>query len=319
MDNGINELIKRDLIKNKKPKKDNPQINYLSLSGASTKAIIHPTVARILHKEFNYIPNNIAGISAGSLMAVPIALQIYDEAIQYSLNLSHNEIFNVKPLNDDGGPTFNGIARLIFGKPSMGEMDNLRDLIAKVISEDRFYEWKNNPDKYANCYVMAVSIDSGRRKVWNLRDKDIDYNKYIDIIMASSTIPVLTEPVKIDGEHYVDGGLRHHNPSPWFLDNFGEGVKEMVSVYSRPDDYGIYDDPVLMKALPIGVRTLMIQNTEISKRDEFEEKIYKLIYDYKLTQLFLGMGTDSIYDTDKETLKRIHFSMINETRKKYGK
>lgn len=55
--------------------------------------------------------------------------------------------------------------------------------------------------------VGAVSMTTGRYRTWNESDEDV-----VDAVKASSAFPGMFLPVEIDGEVWVDGGIREVAP-----------------------------------------------------------------------------------------------------------
>ena len=77
------------------------------------------------YKEYGYKPKYITGISAGSILAVPIALGLYDEIKEFVTNFTLDDIFDIKPVNSKGDLTFCAGFRAITGKESFGSQKNL--------------------------------------------------------------------------------------------------------------------------------------------------------------------------------------------------
>lgn len=101
--------------------------------------------------------------------------------------------------------------------------------------------------------VTSVRISDRRTKIWKswqASDQDIPIWK---VARATSAAPTFFEPVEIDGEHYVDGGVAANNPSmvvatearslwpeddPYIL-NFGTGQFQRPS--ARHKTWGLLD------------------------------------------------------------------------------
>jgi predicted acylesterase/phospholipase RssA len=76
----------------------------------------------------------------------------------------------------------------------------VREVLTSLGRGDRF------EDLESNLYIIATELDSGDRVVFG---KGVREDVPISTaVAASSALPLLYRPVRIDGEEYVDGGLR---------------------------------------------------------------------------------------------------------------
>jgi len=123
--------------------------------------------------------------------------------------------------------------------------------------------------------------------------------------MASSSIPVFVESVKIGEDIFYDGGVRDNIGSSWAMENI-EGIKQNVSIYSRPSNYDISD----LNWKPRNVysvleRAMDIMNMEISKNDEINEVKIAKEKKIKNSQIFMPkMLASSMYQLNPEELKK---------------
>lgn len=102
----------------------------------------------------------------------------------------------------------------------------LRDLLAAL------YE-PGAPAKAGHrLRIPAVSLNSGEMRVWNERTTDWK------ALYASSANP-LFEPIEIDGELYVDGGVRDITPLGQVID---AGGREVLVVHTMPKQLGPWED-----------------------------------------------------------------------------
>ena len=56
----------------------------------------------------------------------------------------------------------------------------------------------------------------------------------IKAVSASASVPYVTEPVEIDGQHYLDGGIKDRIPFGWALK---EGYEKIVVIRTRDAEY----------------------------------------------------------------------------------
>lgn len=273
----------------------------LSLSGGSTKIAGIAGAAISICKEGYYKPDYITGISAGAILALPIALGLYNEIEQVVINLKPSDIFSIEPLNKRGFPTFKAITRLLRGKESLGKQDALINTIKKVITRERFEAYLRDRNS-TDVYIGVVNMRTGTIYYDNV--KSMTYNSYFDIINASSAIPVFVESVKKWGGYLMDGGLRDNIGSHWLMNNVP--ITHHISVYARPKGFELSNIPTWK---PKGVlsmlnRSLEITNLEKSLNDEFKENVIAKAKGIKTKQVFLDIVEPINYNTDTETLHK---------------
>lgn len=285
------------LNKNKKGDK----MYGLSLSGGSTKISGIAGAALTVMREYSYEPTHITGISAGSILSLPLALKKYDIVEDLSQNFKFDDVFNFKPVNEKGNITFGGIVRISTGRESLGKQDRLNKTLSKIITKSLFREYKTN-DKYPIIYVGMIGYKTGSRKYYNL--KQCSYDMALEAINASSSLPVMVESRKFNSEFWFDGGVRDHLGSHWLMEKFKNKIKEHISIYSRPKDYNIKDlewEP--KNALKVLERTLDIMHLEKSKNDEWKEDILSDKYNIKNTKIFLPIVSKGMYEFNRKKLK----------------
>jgi predicted acylesterase/phospholipase RssA len=294
------------------------KLNTLNISGGATKITGLAGAAKQLVKEKGFKPDVIAGVSAGSILCVIIALELWDEMDKLVTSFTLDDIFDKKPVNNKGNITIGAFFRLIWGFISkdvhyMGTQKNMPKTLAKIITLEKFEEYKNGD--YPICYVGTVNFNTGAREFLNV--KEMTYERYLLAVQQSANIPLAVESIKIDNNYYFDGGVRNHIPSAWILDTFN--VKENVSIYSRPKDVS---DILSYKWKPKNIlevfkRYVDITNVEISKKDEMLENMISEKKKIKNTQIFLPKVLKSLYDTNPKLLKELYQAGIDATNKYY--
>lgn len=274
-------------------------MKLLSLSGGATKLTGIISCARGVI-DSGFIPTHIIGVSAGALSVLPVAMGIFDKVIKLANNIKMKDMFSSLPVNEKGNITFSAVCRLIIGKKSLG-VQKTDKLLKSIITEELFNQYING--NYPECYILAVNFSSATRKVFRVRD--LTYDQYIKAVSASSHIPMVSEPVEIDGEMYFDGGIRDHNPGYFGLTELGIKFDELVSIYSRPILEESYNEEWKKSFFEIFTRTIDIMNIEISKTDELLEVEYCDKHNVKLKQYFLPKVLTSLFDVNKDRLKEL--------------
>ena len=117
----------------------------------------------------------------------------------------------------------------IFGEEYVGGWVDPRDLRG-AIEANLPYEWgKNAPVVYATSLCKGPDFPSWKRRVFKLNDEPFD--RKVDMLRASSAIPVVFDNVEVDGCVYVDGG--------WALAG-GENVPITPVLENHPEIKTIY-------------------------------------------------------------------------------
>jgi len=306
-------------------------MKHLGISGGGTKIAGLFGAAEVLIQEKGYQPDIISGISAGAILAVPLAMGKFDEIRDIVLNLKQDDFFSKSPIKKNGKLKFGVLFRALLGKPYLGKQDNLKKTIKKVISREDFSDYQHNTNgTYPICIVGAVDFYSGKRFYFDL--KKVTYDHFIDFVNASGSLPVFTEGVTFnegtlldfEGEtsnhdRYLlfDGGVRDHSPTAKILTSktYRDRITESFSIFSRPRDIREIIDPADFEpknVLDILERHIEITNAEISKNDEtgeeafFEDRGLPIRSTSKANVIYLPRIMKGVYDVDKGRLREIY-------------
>lgn len=225
---------------------------------------------------------------------------------------------------------------LIDGKEGIGSRDGLVEIINKNIDMEKIISSKIN-------FYAAVSEFS--KKNLEPKAKYIYLNEYepdmiMNILLASSALPVLYEPVDIEGVVYKDGGLTDNLPIKPLYDR---GVRNFiivllsntkkVPVENYPDaDFIIIRPSISLGDLITGtlnfskneiklreklgyydtIRVLKYYNTPFSKADDFEE----FMTESAKNDLSI-IKTDIMYDKSQSNFTKT-MNKIDNILEKYG-
>lgn len=278
-------------------------MKHLGISGGSTKIAGLTGAALEVIKTYKYQPDIISGISAGSILALPIVLGKWDMLEKAVKNLKLSDFFDIAPVNSKGKFTFKAIWRLIIGKSSLGRQKNLINKLKEFVSEVEYTQYQHS-ENMPTIYIGTVDFKTGSRYYFNLKDVKYTYEMYLKIVLASSSIPIFIEEVdmNIDNKqvYLFDGGVRDHIGTPWILQNV-KGITETISIYARPEDYKI-EEWRPSNVLSVLERYVDIVNVETSKSDEMLEDLLCEAKKIKQTKIFLPQVLTSLYDTDNVRL-----------------
>ncbi|HUS87442.1 MAG TPA: patatin-like phospholipase family protein [Bacteroidales bacterium] len=297
-------------------------MKHLGISGGGTKiAGLFGACESIITLK-NYKPDIISGISAGAILAVPLALGKMNEIRQLVLDFNLETFFDVPPVKPDGKlRACNAIGKIIGKKHYLGRQNNLEKVLSEVVTKEEFEKYRNDVS-LAICIVGSVDFYTGKRFYIDL--KTVSYDNFLLFVNASASIPVFTPGVSMnsdiqdfEGEKNLfdkvllfDGGVRDHSPSYKILRSNKYKITETCTIFSRPDKVTEIIDPGKFKPknlLKILEQYIDITNAEISKNDEFQEK--KVIKEKKIRDhgtIYLPKIMHGIYDVDKNRLRELY-------------
>ena len=161
----------------------------IAFSGGGAKGAAHCGALQALY-EFGIKADAVAGTSAGSIAATLYAAGIkpIDMANMFS-TLDFRDLLN--PQKPRGG---------LFGSRPL--VKHLRDIIP----------YQNLEDLPISTTVVATSLERGAVKYFT-------EGEIATRVTASCSIPIIFQPVKLEGEHYVDGGVLLNLPVSILRDN----------------------------------------------------------------------------------------------------
>lgn len=147
----------------------------------------------------------VAGISTGALQAPLIALGEYDRLAEAYSNVTLDSIFSKRPFTRSGKVRWLRLAgKLLFFQHSLGEMENLRGLIAK------FYTQADHERLVASGKIVivgAVNMSQEPHRLKLFSPHTHDYSTFCAAMYASSCFYPIGEMAKIGEDYYVDGGF----------------------------------------------------------------------------------------------------------------
>jgi NTE family protein len=175
----------------------------LVLSGGAARGIAHIGVLKALNENGIY-PDAISGVSAGAIVGALYADGYLPQEIF--------EIFVKKKL-------FNFV-RVVFPKEGFFKMAGLNDILNEKLTAKNFKELK------VPLYVAATNYNTGRIEYFNS-------GKLIEKILASSSIPLVFQPVLIGKSTYFDGGVIDNLP----IVPVQKKCKKIIAVHVNPTGY----------------------------------------------------------------------------------
>jgi NTE family protein len=248
----------------------------LVLSGGGARGFAHLGVIEALNETGIY-PDVISGTSAGAIIGV-----------LYADGYSPKEILNL----------MNTSSRLDFMRPALPREGLLQiNGIIKILKTS--LRSKNFEDLKIPLFVTATDLNNGKAVYFS------EGNLY-DPIVASASIPVLFQPVKIEGISYVDGGVLDNLP----LRPIENKCRTLIGSFVNPVGYM----EKISGLINIAERTFMLSMSKeifekAKKFDLFiappELRNYKILDPEKAHELF-EVG----YNATKEKLKEINIDVL---------
>ncbi len=159
----------------------------VALSGGGARGFAHIGAMRALH-ELGLTPDVIAGVSAGSVVATFYASGLLND--RYSDPLVR--MFS--------GARFSKFAEMHMPRESLFSLNRFKRLIEATLP------YRNIEDLPIKTVVCATDLDNGTKEAFTS-------GPIAERVIASCSIPIVFEPVVINGRRYVDGGVLHNLPS----------------------------------------------------------------------------------------------------------
>jgi NTE family protein len=175
----------------------------LVLSGGGARGFAHLGVIQAL-SEAGIVPDVIAGTSAGALVGVLYADGYSPQEIMSLMNWARKFDFMRPTLPREGLLQISGIMKILKA--------NLR---ARTFDELKI-----------PLFVTATDLNNGQSVYFS-------EGELFDPVIASASIPVLFQPVKIDNISYVDGGVLDNLPIKPIEDN----CELLIGSFVNPTGY----------------------------------------------------------------------------------
>lgn len=200
----------------------------LVLAGGGGKGAYQVGVFRALreHGIDNYI-TAVSGVSVGALNLILFAYNDQKMAEDVWKSISPRQFLEVDP-------------ELIDFKEGLMSRDGLSEIL------DNYIDMEIIRKNERTLYVALTEVDADGKAQNNLaRYFSLNYQgdgRIRKLLLASSALPIIYEPVEIDGKRYKDGGLKDNLP---IAPLYAEGMRHFIVVGLSPDtkiDYERFPD-----------------------------------------------------------------------------
>lgn len=155
----------------------------ITLSGGGARGIAHIGVLQALEDSHIY-PDVICGTSAGAIIGV-----------LYAAGFSPAEI---KAISEQSN--IYKLFRLVLPKRGLSSQDYIHKQLRQLIPQNTFETLQKK------FYVGVTNLNSGKHEIF-------DHGPLHELVIASSAIPGVFQPIEINGHFYVDGGVMNNMPA----------------------------------------------------------------------------------------------------------
>lgn len=204
-------------------------MELLALSGGGSNGAWQAGVAYSLWKK-RYRPDVVAGTSVGALNAALVATGQIDKMAQIWQGIDDSQVRKAR--GNFRLLTNHLIHKIGIRKPILAKWSNaplkrlLREAISGTVTEIPLYVssvrvGNGTPDRYIGTKIPAGT---------HFTEENVD--RYVDIIVASTAIPIAFEPVRIGDDLYFDGGLHHSTPIYEAINN--EDIEHLTAICCSP-------------------------------------------------------------------------------------
>lgn len=246
----------------------------IALSGGGARGLAHLGVLKAL-REYHLFPEIISGVSAGAIGGAFYADGYEPEEIL--------ELFIKEKLFH--------LIHVTFPKEGLLKASGFHELIRDHLRA------KNFEDLRCPLYVAATNLNTGKIEYFNqgpLEEK----------LIASSSIPVLLNPIKIGGNTYVDGGVADNLP----VKPLKRKCKKIIGVNVNP----LYEEKEIKGIIQLAERTFYLNIVTNSREHIPECDLYFEIKGLKGFGIFEISKAREIFDVGYrealQILKNTHLS-----------
>ncbi len=155
----------------------------VALSGGGAKGFAHIGVMKALD-EFGLVPDVIAGVSAGAVMAA-----FYSSGVTPDDTLKAFSQIRIGDLTSFSVPS-NGLLKF----------DGFAKFLKKNLPVERIEQL------HIPTIITATNLDTYKEDLFTS-------GPLVNCVLASCSLPVVFKPTKVNGHTYIDGGVLHNLPA----------------------------------------------------------------------------------------------------------
>jgi len=202
---------------------------HLVFSGNAIRSICLLGILRYIY--FNKMENfikNAAGTSMGSFFCLAFALKIpVDELETIIIKTIKNESLTIIPTKK----IIDCFMNLGFNDPRM-YLEGVREYVKNKYNMDDITFMELSKLTGVNIYVSTTRVNDASNFIFNVNDTP--NISVFDAIAASMCIPIISKPVKINNNYYIDGCISNNLPYNIF-ENINHEDILCVAVFVKAD------------------------------------------------------------------------------------
>lgn len=216
----------------------------LVLSGGGAKGAFQMMAEKYAREQKGYEWDIIAGVSAGALNGMMLAMEKYARLEELWWNITRGQVMT-------GRLNFWSVLKIALGAKAIYGNDPLWELIQREYEPDRIK---------TDFRIGTVSLQMGKYVRFTPSDPGFDR-----AVLASTAIPLIWDPVDVSPNYkeMVDGGVRTISP---LGDVIRDDPDEIVIINCSPAEPPTHISP-FRNALDIGVHVMDIMLNEILVTD----------------------------------------------------
>ena len=220
---------KQALIEDLESRSQSLYHNGLVLSGGGAKGFAHIGVLKALNEKGIY-PDIISGTSAGALVGA-----------LYADGYSPDEIMKIF-----AGRDLYGLISIVLPRTGLFKMKDLLALLKKHLRARRIESLK------IKTFICTTNFSTGRVRYFY-------EGPIIKPLVASASIPVLFQPILINEDLYVDGGLFSNLPVEPLIGKCERIIGVHVNPFGRYDRKNESITAIVERVFQIGTRANVLQ------------------------------------------------------------
>lgn len=155
----------------------------------------------------------VVGVSAGSLFGVNLLSKQRGRALRYNKRFNREKDYmGLRPYIREG---------------NFVSTDYAYDYVPRVYDPFDDETFKNSKSDF---YAVVTNVDTGEAEYIHVKS----VFDQMDVLRASSSMPVVSKMVEIDGQNYLDGGIADSIPFEWVSK---QGCDKVIVILTRDANY----------------------------------------------------------------------------------
>lgn len=273
----------------------------LVLSGGGARGAYEAGVIKALN-ELNVRCDIVTGVSIGSINAACYIQGNLDLLFKLWKNINYKSVFDCKEVPNNKKDLRKNYIKAAKNKGI--EPINLKKILIENLDINKIYE--------SNIDFGLITVKYKEKEKVELTKKEIDKKKFVDYLIASSTIFPVFEKKKIDNVEYVDGGYITSIPYELAL-NMGAEKLIIVNISAKQPNFkpnknlnAIYIKPNNKLGSPIVFDSkISRKNLKYGYNDTM--KVFKKFYGKKYTFKNINYTKTNIFDSLTKYIDTIEY------------